>query len=37
MKQRLVDLPVTLIIQSVDGDLTIRGWTESLIEWQSDD
>ncbi|WP_448336569.1 DUF4097 family beta strand repeat-containing protein [Chloroflexus aurantiacus] len=38
MKQRLsVDLPVTLIIQSVHGDLTIRGWTEPLIEWQSDD
>ncbi|WP_322820082.1 DUF4097 family beta strand repeat-containing protein [Chloroflexus sp.] len=38
MKQRLsVDLPVTLIIQAVHGDLAIRGWAEPLIEWQSDD
>ncbi len=38
MKQQIpVDVPVTLFIQAVHGDLTIHGWTEPLLEWQCDD
>jgi len=38
MKQQIpVDVPVTLIIQAVHGDLTIRGWSEPLLEWQCED
>ena len=38
MKQQIpVDVPVTLVIQAVHGDLTIRGWAEPLLEWQCDD
>jgi len=36
-KQIPVDVPVTLVIQAVHGDLTIRGWAEPLFEWQCDD
>ncbi|MGC8951565.1 DUF4097 family beta strand repeat-containing protein [Chloroflexus sp.] len=38
MKQRIpVDLPFTISLSSVDGDLTIHGWDEPSVEWQCDE
>ncbi|GIV88422.1 MAG: hypothetical protein KatS3mg055_0940 [Chloroflexus sp.] len=37
MKQRIpVDLPFTIFLPAVDGDLTIHGWDEPSVEWQCD-
>ncbi|WP_322489731.1 DUF4097 family beta strand repeat-containing protein [Chloroflexus sp.] len=38
MKERIpVEGPITITLQPVEGNLTIRGWDELVMEWQADE